>query len=34
MEHYLNDQVTDNEVGGVVLPTRKIKVNKEFDGET
>ena len=30
MEHYLDDQVKDNEMGSVVLPTRKIKVNKGF----
>ena len=30
VEHYLDDQVKDNEMGGVVLPTRKRKVNKEF----
>jgi hypothetical protein len=30
MEYYLDDQVKDNEMGGVVLPTRKRKVNKEF----
>jgi hypothetical protein len=27
-EHYLDVHVKDNEMGGVVLPTRKRKVNK------
>jgi hypothetical protein len=30
IEHYLDDQVKDSEMGGVVLPTMKRNLNKKF----